>query len=172
MLENGMGHCSLRMSESKIKIMLICFFDTHRIFHEEFVPQGQTINTLTNGFLKVWLCLLRYISRTIGSCTTTVLLVIKKFQERVFGQDKNISVTLEPSYYPHFGPHDFFLFSRLKIYLKRRYFGTRNIQTTLTKQLKVYPVFEFQHCSEEWKNRLQQCVASHGNYFEGHNNAL
>jgi len=33
-----------RMSKSKIKSTLICFFDSQRIVHTEFVPQGQTVN--------------------------------------------------------------------------------------------------------------------------------
>jgi len=33
-----------RMSKSKIKSMLICFFDSQGIVHKVFVPQGQTVN--------------------------------------------------------------------------------------------------------------------------------
>ncbi|XP_011699262.1 PREDICTED: putative uncharacterized protein FLJ37770, partial [Wasmannia auropunctata] len=34
-----------RMSKSRIKIMLIVFFDVRGIVHYEFVPQGQTVNS-------------------------------------------------------------------------------------------------------------------------------
>jgi len=33
-----------RMSKSKIKSMLVCFFGSQGIVHKEFVPQGQTVN--------------------------------------------------------------------------------------------------------------------------------
>jgi len=33
-----------RMSKSKIKLMLICFFDSQGVVHKEFVPSGQTVN--------------------------------------------------------------------------------------------------------------------------------
>jgi len=33
-----------RMSKSKIKSMLICFFDSQEIIHKVFVPPGQTVN--------------------------------------------------------------------------------------------------------------------------------
>uniref|UniRef100_T1HG19 Uncharacterized protein n=1 Tax=Rhodnius prolixus TaxID=13249 RepID=T1HG19_RHOPR len=36
----------------------------------------------------------------------------------------------------------------------------------VTDQLKAIPVSEFEHCYEEWKKRLQRCVASEGSYFE------
>ena len=32
------------MSKSKIKSMLICFFDSQGIVHKEFLPPGQTVN--------------------------------------------------------------------------------------------------------------------------------
>ena len=34
----------VRMSKSKIKNMLICFFDCQGVVHKEFVPSGQTVN--------------------------------------------------------------------------------------------------------------------------------
>jgi len=33
-----------KMSKSKIKLMLICFFDSQGIVHKELVPPGQTVN--------------------------------------------------------------------------------------------------------------------------------
>jgi hypothetical protein len=52
--------------------------------------------------------------------------------------------------------------------VKGCHFGTvENIETSLTDQLKVIPVSDFQHCYEEWQQSLQRCVASEGNYFEG-----
>ena len=33
-----------RMSKSKIKTMLVCFFNSQGVVHKEFVPQGQTVN--------------------------------------------------------------------------------------------------------------------------------
>ncbi|XP_071879535.1 protein GVQW3-like [Anas platyrhynchos] len=35
-----------RMSKSKQKSMLICFFDRHGVIHKEFVPPGQTVNAV------------------------------------------------------------------------------------------------------------------------------
>jgi len=40
------------------------------------------------------------------------------------------------------------------------------IKAAVTAQLKVIQVSEFQHCYEDWKQRLRRCVVSQGNYFE------
>ncbi|GFW38254.1 putative transposase [Trichonephila clavipes] len=59
---------------------------------------------------------------------------------------------------------------KLKNHLKRHHFGTlENIQTAVTDQLKASPISEFHQCYEEWKKRLQHCVASEGSYFKGDN---
>ena len=42
----------VRMSKSKIKLMLICFFDSQGIVHKEFVPPGQTVKLFIGKSLK------------------------------------------------------------------------------------------------------------------------
>ena len=34
---------NVRLQKSKVKTMLVCFYDSKRIIHHEFVPQGQTV---------------------------------------------------------------------------------------------------------------------------------
>ncbi|GFU64763.1 uncharacterized protein TNCV_2128371 [Trichonephila clavipes] len=68
---------------------------------------------------------------------------------------------LTPPYSPDLSPCDFFLFPKLKNHLKGHHFGIlENIQTAVTDQLKATPISEFHQCYEEWKKRLQRCVAS------------
>ena len=50
--------------------------------------------------------------------------------------------------------------------------GTMNIkyiQKSVTDELKGIPAEAFQHCYEQWKQRLRRCVVAQGNYFEGDN---
>ena len=76
----------------------------------------------------------------------------------------------QPPYSTDLSSCDFFLFPRLKNRLKRRHFGTLdNIQRSVTDELKGIPAEAFQHCYEQWKQRLRRCVAAQGNYFEGDN---
>ncbi|GFV60691.1 putative transposase [Trichonephila clavipes] len=87
-----------------------------------------------------------------------------------FLASKNIPVAPQPPYSSDLSPCDFFLFPKLKNHLKGHHFGTlENIQTAVTDQLKAIPISEFHQCYEEWKKRLQRCVASEGSYFEGDN---
>jgi len=59
---------------------------------------------------------------------------------------------------------------RLKTHLKGRHFGTLdNIQKSVADELKGIPPEAFQHCYEQWKQRLRRCVAAQGNCFEGDN---
>ena len=48
-----------RQSKSKVKVMLITFFDVRGIVHSEFLPQGQTINQ------QVYKVILRLLLRSV-----------------------------------------------------------------------------------------------------------
>ena len=59
---------------------------------------------------------------------------------------------------------------KLKNVLKGRDFVTlENIQKSVTNMLKAIPIEDFQRCYQKWEQRLHQCVAARGNYFEGDN---
>ncbi|GFX85258.1 putative transposase [Trichonephila clavipes] len=78
-----------------------------------------------------------------------------------FLASKNIPVAPQPTYSPDLSPCDFFLFPKLINHIKGHHFGTlENIQTAVTDQLKAIPISQFHQCYEEWKKRLQRCVAS------------
>ena len=84
-----------------------------------------------------------------------------------FSAEKSIPVVPQPPYSPDFSPFDF---PRLKNHLKGRHFGTLdNIQKSVTDELKGILAEAFQHCYEQWKQRLRHCVPAQGNYFEGDN---
>jgi len=87
-----------------------------------------------------------------------------------FLAEKSIHVVPQPPYSLDLSPCDFFLFPWLKNHLKGHHFGTLdNIQKSVTDKLKGILAEAFQHCYEQWKQRLHCCVAAQGNYFEGDN---
>jgi hypothetical protein len=52
--------------------------------------------------------------------------------------------------------------------LKGRHLDTLdNIQISVTDELNGIPAEAFQHCCEQWKQRLCIYVAAQVNYFEG-----
>jgi len=159
-----------RMSKSKIKSMLICFFDSQGIIHKEFVPPGQTVNQtfyrevlerlrkrvarVRPGIARTWM-----LHHSNAPCHTAVSI-------NEFLAEKSIPVVPQPSYSPDLSPYDFFLFPRLKNHLKGRHFITLgNIQKSITDELKAILAEAFQHCYEQWKQCLRCCVAAQGNYF-------
>ncbi|GFX39650.1 uncharacterized protein TNCV_2103941 [Trichonephila clavipes] len=94
----------------------------------------------------------------------------KPFSENRFLASKNIPVAPQPPYSPDLISCDFFLYPKLKKHLKGGDFGTlENIQMAVTDQLEAIPISQIHQCYEEWKKRLQCCVASEGSYFEGDN---
>jgi len=92
-----------------------------------------------------------------------------------FLTERSIPIVPQPLFSPDLSPCDFFLFARLKNYLKGRHFGTLdNIQKSVTDELKGRPIpaEAFQHCYEKWKQHLRRSVAAQGNCFEGDNHDL
>jgi len=161
-----------RMSKSKIKYRLICFFDSQGIVHKEFVPPEQTVNQIFIGKSlkdseKGWhVCDQALHAR--GCCTTTPH-VTRQSPSMNIWQKKKHSCGSSPG----LSPCGFFLFPPLKNHLKGRHFGTLdNILKSVTDELKGIPTEAFQYCYEQWKQRLRRCVVAQGNYFEWDNHDL
>jgi len=170
---NSPSQKKARMSKSKIKTMLICFFNSQGIVHKEFVPQGQTVNKQyyceVLERLRKRVCVRPEIEDTWmlhhdnAPCHTAISL-------NEFLAKKGISVVPQPPYSPDLSPCDFFLFPKLKFHLKGHHFGNLdNIQKVVTDQLRTLPHEDFQYCYWEWEQCLRRCVVSQGNYFEGDN---
>jgi hypothetical protein len=58
------------------------------------------------------------------------------------------------SYSPDLAPCDFFLFPRMKRYLKgKRFQNVEEMRGKTTEALKALTLQEFQNCFEQWKKR-------------------
>jgi len=171
----GSGTCKLSPSQEsenehiQNQMMLICFPDSQGIFHKEFVPPGQTVNQtfyqevlerlrkrvahVRPGITRTWM-----LHNNNSPCHTAVSI-------NEFFAEKSIPVVPQPPHSPDLSPCDFFLFPWFKNHLKGRHFVTLdNIQKSVTDELKGIPAEAFQHCYEQWKQRLRSCVAAQGNY--------
>lgn len=82
---------------------------------------------------------------------------------------KNGMITVShPPYSPDMAPCDFFLFPRMKKNMKGKRF--EDIDEVIRKtraELKGITSEEFSDCFKKWKTRLDKCIASEGEYFEG-----
>ena len=163
------------MSRSKVKTMIIVFFDSHGIVHKEFVPPGLIVN---HAFYKDVLERLRKRVQQVrtdisddwllhhDNAPAHTALSIQEF----LAKKKNIPVLPHPSYSPDVAPCDFYLFPKLKLKLKGHHFGTiENIQKTVTDDLNTLTENDFRHCYDQWKKRWNHCGTSQGSHFEGDN---
>jgi len=65
-------------------------------------------------------------------------------------------------------PCDFFLFPTIKKILKGKRFATMEAVKTVSQEaLNNIKLQQFQRCFTQWEQRLNKCIASNGEYFEG-----
>ncbi|UYV64612.1 hypothetical protein LAZ67_3001311 [Cordylochernes scorpioides] len=129
-----------RMSKSRIKTMIIVFFDIRGIVHCEFVPQGQTVNSA------FYLEVLRRLKRRIPRVRTDIKDTVK------LHHDNATSHTA----------------TRLKREMKGKHWETvENIQHHVTTFLRSIPVEEFQGAFQAWQTRLRKCIDAGGMYVFG-----
>jgi len=85
-----------------------------------------------------------------------------------FLANKNITVLEYPPYLPDLAPCDFYLFPEIKSELKGTHFvSVENMKAKMAEILNSLKECDLRKCSEHWQHRMQLCVKSKGNYFEG-----
>ena len=78
------------------------------------------------------------------------------------------TVIPHPPYSPDLAPCDFFLFSTMKKSLKGNRFATvQEVKTDSQEALNNIKFQHFQRCFTQWEQRLDKCIASNGECFEG-----
>uniref|UniRef100_A0A8C4PW97 Transposase n=1 Tax=Eptatretus burgeri TaxID=7764 RepID=A0A8C4PW97_EPTBU len=163
-----------RMSKSKVKVILIAFFDIKGIVHFKFLPQGQTVNQyVCKEILQHLMRSVRDKRRDLWENNAWVLhhenapahssLIIRQFLA-----ERNVPTLEHPPYSPDLAPCDFFLFPKLKGVIKgTRFPDVEAIKRAVTTEFRRIPEEAFQGCIEVWKKRTDKCVRLEGNYFEG-----
>lgn len=161
-----------RMSKSRVKTMIITFFDSCGIVHKEFVPSGQTVNQVY--YRQVLERLRKRVNRVRPDIARNWILhhdnapCHTALSVSQYLASKGIAVLQQPPYSPDMSPCDFFLFPRTKSVVKGTHFESiTDIQAAVTRVLADIPVEAFQKCYEAWKTRWNRCIAAQGDYFEG-----
>ncbi len=163
-----------RLQKSKVKTMLIAFFDSHGVIHKEFVPPGQTVNAaFYEQVLKRLLQRIRRVRPELHRTGSWVLLhdnapAHAAIRVRQFLAQRSVTVIDHPPYSPDLAPADFFLFPRLKIALKgTRFEDLDDIQESVTTTLQTIPAEAFSGSFHKLFERCQRCIEREGDYFEG-----
>ena len=102
-----------RQSRSKIKLMLIAFFDARGIVHMEFLPQGQTVNQ--HVYKEILRRLLRSVREKRHELWQDNVWLLHQdnapadaLSIRQFLTERNVTVLDHPPYSPDLAPCDFF----------------------------------------------------------------
>jgi len=162
------------MSRSKIKVLLVVFFDWKDIVHHKFVPRGQMVNKyLYQEFSSRLRDAVRRKRPELwenqtwmlhhDNAPTHVSLLIRSYLVK-----HQTSVASHPPYSPDLAPAEFFLFPKLKTTLKgRRFQTTEEIEENAIRELRAIIESAFQEAFQQWMKRWERCIASRGDYFEG-----
>ena len=142
-----------RLSKSKIKVMLIAFFDQKGMVHHKFVPEGETVNQ--HFYQQVLICLhnqIQCIRWELWSDKSWLLhhdnaSANKAISVRQLLVKKQITALYHPPYSSDLVPCDFWLFSRLKAVMKGTHFSSlEEIKASMTRELKRLKKENFTKC--------------------------
>jgi len=163
----------LRFQKSRMKTMLVIFFDWQGVIHKEFVLEGETINAVYyKGVMERLLSRIRRVRPGMCESDDWFLLhdnapsynatIIKQFLAQ-----RKVTVLDHPPYSPDLAPADCFLFRKVKSHLKGRLFDSiSDIQKTVTSTLNTIAKDDFYKGIQKLYDRANQCVQLKGMYVE------
>lgn len=162
-----------RLEKSKVKTMLICFYDSKGIMHKEFVPPGQTVNAVFYlGVLKRLVHRIRRIRPEYREEGSWRLLHDNAPSHRstlvtdFLTRNRILSINHSP-YSPDLAPCDFYLFGKMHLPMKgQRYLDIDAIQKACTDILRAMPVDDLKHSFDSLLSRAKRCIEAKGDYFE------
>ena len=104
--QSGLRSKKARQSRSKIKLMLIAFFDARGIVHMEFLPHGHTVNQ--HVYKEILRRLLRSVREKRRELWQDNAPAHNALSIRQFLAERNVTVLDHPPYSPDLAPCDFF----------------------------------------------------------------
>jgi len=171
----------LHFQKSKVKTMLIVFFDSQGIVHKEFVQEGCTVNAeYYKGVLDRQISRIRRVRPALYRTCDFFLVhdnapAHSAAKIRQFLTQKQVATLNHPPILARFvslspPPPDYFLFLKVKLQLKGARFDTiEEIQKAVTDQLNKIPSEDFSNAMKKLETRANLCITSNGSYFEYRN---
>jgi len=87
---------------------------------------------------------------------------------REFVTNKNMTTVPHPAYSPDLDPCNFYMFPKMKLWLKRqRFISIEEIQAKSQQVLKTLTLADFSERFQKWQNHWNRCIQAQGDYFEG-----
>jgi len=163
----------LRFQKSRVKIMLVIFFDLQGVIHKEFVPEGETTNAVYyKGVMERLLNRIRCVRP--GMCESGVWFLLHynapSHNETIVKQflaQRKVTVLDLPQYSPELAPAEYFLFPKVKSHLKGRLFDSiSDNQTAMTSTLNTTAKDDFYKGIQKLYDRANLCVQLQGIYVE------
>jgi transposase len=162
-----------RLLKSKIKTMLIAFFDINGIIHKEFVPEGQTVNS--EFYEQVLLRLLQRIVRVRPQLYRSGQWMLlhdnapahSSIRIRQLLARRGVPILDHPPYSPDLAPADFFVSPSEDVTKGARFADVAAIQECVTAILRSISKEAFAYSFQKLYECCKQCVVKDGNYFEG-----
>ena len=152
------------------------FFDQKGLVHHEFVPEGQTVN---QNFYKEVLGRLhdrvRRSRRNLWENHSWLLHHDNAPAHTALSMRQFLASTQVKSRAPTLfarstSMRDFWLFPRMKAMLNGTYFASvEEIKAAVTRQLRDLKEKDFTECFQGWQKRINKCIDSEGDHFEGDN---
>ena len=159
--------------KSKVKTILVCFYDSKGIIHHEFVPEGQTVTgSFHLSVLEHLWKRIRHVRPEYSALGSWFLLhdnapVHRAVAVQEFLAWKQVCVLHHLHYSPDLSPCDYFLFPKLKLPLKGRLSeDVRDIQAAVTLSLRAIPQEDVQRSFQSLLDRATCCIDAEGMYFE------
>ena len=163
----------LRFQKSKVKTILILFFDSQGIVHKEFVQEGCTVGAeYYEGVLDRLISRIRRVRPALYRTRDFFLLhdnapAHSAAKIRQFLTQKQVATLNHPPYSPDLSPPNYFLFPKVKLQLKGARFDTiEEIQKAVTDQLNKIHAEDFSNAMKKLETHANLCITSNGSYFE------
>ena len=87
---------------------------------------------------------------------------------REFLTKNNMTTVPHPAYSADLAPCDFYVFPKMKLWLKgRQIISNEEMQAESQQALNTLRPADFNECFQKWQNRWDRCILSQSHYFKG-----
>ena len=142
--------------------------------HKEFVPPDQTVNG--KFYCEVLRRMKEYVRRKWpemwkkrdwllhhDNAPAHTSLIVREFPTK-----NNMTTVPHTAYSPDLAPCDFYVFPKMKLWLKgQRFVPIEEIQAESQQVLNTLTPADFSDCFQKWQNRWDHCVQAQSDYYEG-----